>query len=182
MCCCRCWCCSVPVLLQQQLLVFAVMCLMEKTVAGSFDLIPSRVFFFVIQTRYIFRCIYLGSTVAFTDSVCLYYIFGSYGHARSQGGHQWCAVFSSLFCFVSSRVVSQPSTSTAGPDIPVIILLYDVIYTWHVFIHRVFLPLFLMLWIGVVAAAAAAFRLRMDGESCCWFIKSDSVQCFIYLH
>ena len=79
----------------------------------------------------------LGSTVAFTASVCLYYILGSYGHARSQGGHQWCAggfFFTFLFCF-ESFVGSQPSTSTVGPDIPGIMLLYDVIYTWNVFIH-----------------------------------------------
>ena len=59
----------------------------------------------------------LGGTVAFTASVCLYYILGSYGHARSQGSHQWCAVFfTSFFCL--SRVVSQPSTSTVGRYIP----------------------------------------------------------------
>ena len=53
-CCCRCCCCccSVPALLPQQLLLF-VMCRMSKIVAGSFNLIPSRVLYFFIQARYI---------------------------------------------------------------------------------------------------------------------------------
>ena len=93
--------------------------------------------------------------------------------------------FFQLFCFVLSRVVSQPSTSTVGPDIPGIIPLYDVIYTRHVactYTHRVLPPLFLMLWTGVVPAAAAAVRRRvLDGKNCCWFLKSDSIQCFTSL-
>ena len=80
-------------------------------------------------------------------------------------------------------MVSQPSTSTTvvGPDIPGIILLYDVFYNWHVCVetHRVLLPLLLVLWTGVVAAAAAAVRRGVpDGKNCCWFIKSDVIQCF----
>ena len=77
----------------------------------------------------------LGSTVAFTASICLY-ILGNYGHAWSQDTYQWCAVFFHVF-FVWRGVVSQPSPSTVGPDIPGIILLYeyDVFNTWHVFIH-----------------------------------------------
>ena len=42
----------------------------------------------------------LGSAVASTASVRLYYILDSYGHARSQGGHQWCAVFFTYEYFV----------------------------------------------------------------------------------
>ena len=68
-----------------------------------------------------------------------------------------------------------------GPDIPGIILLYDVFYNWHVCVetHRVLLPLLLVLWTGVVAAAASAVRRGVpDGKNCCWFIKSDVIQCF----
>ena len=41
------------------------------------------------------------------------------------------------------------------------------------------LSLLLLLCTGVVAAAAAAVRRRVpDGKQCCWFIESDSFQCF----
>ena len=45
--------------------------------------------FFFLETRYILNIyiyIPLGSAVAFTASVCLYYVLGSYRHVRSQGG------------------------------------------------------------------------------------------------
>ena len=54
---------------------------------------------------------------------------------------------------------------------PGVILLYDVIYTWHAFMHeyKVLLPLLLLVCTGVVAAAAAAaVRHRMpDDRNCC---------------
>ena len=57
-----------------------------------------------------------------------------------------------------------------------------ILYLPCIYTHRVLLPLFLMLWTGVVAAAPAAVRRRVpDGKSCCWFINSDSVQCFLSL-
>ena len=93
---------------------------------------------------YIYIYIPLGSAVAFTASVCLYYVLGSYRHVRSQGGHQWFAIFFASFAW--SRVVSQPSTSPGGPDILGIILLQEVIYTWHAtHTNRILLPLLLML-------------------------------------
>ena len=62
---------------------------------------------------------------------------------------------------------------------PGVILLYDVIYTWHAFMHeyKVLLPLLLLVCTGVVAAAAAAaVRHRVpDGKNCCWFIESELV-------
>ena len=45
-----------------------------------------------------------------------------------------------------------------GPYLPGIILSYDVICTWHVFMHRVQLPMLLLLCAGVVTAAVAAVR------------------------
>ena len=42
------------------------------------------VFFLFIQNN-VFN-VPLGGTVAFTASICLYYILGNYGHARSQRG------------------------------------------------------------------------------------------------
>ena len=38
------------------------------------------------HTRLYLMCVPLGSVVAVSASICLYYILGSYGHARSQGG------------------------------------------------------------------------------------------------
>ena len=39
--------------------------------------------------------------------------------------------------------------------------------------------LLLLICAGVVAVAAAALRRGgPDGKSCCWFIESDSIQCF----
>ena len=94
-----------------------------------------------------------------------------------------CRFFFLVFVLLS-RVVSQPRTSSVGPDIPGIILLCDVkLYLACVYTRRVLLLLFLTLWTGVVAAAAAAVRRRVpDGKNCCWFIKSDSIKCFISLH
>ena len=68
-------------------------------------------------------------------------------------------------------VVSQPSTSTVGPDIPGIILLYDVpgiIYLACVYTYIVLLRPLLMLWTGVGDVAAAAVRRRVpSGKNCC---------------
>ena len=71
-----------------------------------------------------------------------------------------------------------------GPDIPGIMLLFDVLYSWHV------------LYIQSAAAAAAAaccsvaipmllqqlllfvIVCRME-KNCCGFIESDAIQCFL---
>ena len=48
----------------------------------------------------------------------------------------FCVFFSPLFVW-PCVVYSQPSsTSTVGPDIPGIIVLYNVLYTWRIFIHK----------------------------------------------
>ena len=47
----------------------------------------SGAFFLFIKTRFFFN-VPLGSTVAFTPSICLWYILGNFGHARSQGERQ----------------------------------------------------------------------------------------------
>ena len=64
-------------------------------------------FFLFIQTQFIFNvCIPLGSTVAFTASICLDYILGNDGHARSQGGRQPVASKPPLEPSILSRVVA----------------------------------------------------------------------------
>ena len=83
--------CVSLLLLLQQLLLFVIGCRMAKIVAGSL-FIPSRVFSLFIQTRIIFN-VYMYplavlTAVAFAASICLYYILGNFGHARSQGGRQ----------------------------------------------------------------------------------------------
>ena len=60
---------------------------MAKNVDGSLDLIPSS-FFILVKHGLFLMYVPLGSTVAFTASICLCYILGNYGHARSQGGRQ----------------------------------------------------------------------------------------------
>ena len=48
---------------------------------------------------------------------------------------------------------------------------------------RVLLPLSLIFWTGVVAAAAAAVRHHMpNGKNCCLFFESDFIQYFLSLH
>ena len=76
----RCCCCSSCCLL----VLFVIVCRMA-IVAGSLNLIP--VFYFS-SFKHDLGLMYvpLGSTVAFTASICLYYILGNFGHARSQGG------------------------------------------------------------------------------------------------
>ena len=54
--------------------------------AGSLNLIPSRVPFLFIQTRFVFHVCTRGSTVSLVASICLYYVLGNYGHARIQRG------------------------------------------------------------------------------------------------
>ena len=56
-------------MLLQHLLLFVVACRMAKVVAGSLTLIPSSVFFLLIQTRCIFDVCTLGSIVDFTSSL-----------------------------------------------------------------------------------------------------------------
>ena len=49
----------------------------------------------------------LGSTVAFTVSICLYYILGNYGHARSRGGRQTTATKPPLYvCMRGAKAAS----------------------------------------------------------------------------
>ena len=62
---------------------------------------------------------------------------------------------------------------------PVIILLYDVLYTWHVFI----IPS------AAAAAAAAAHYVAAtvrhrapDEKYSCWYVEPNSIQCFLSLH
>ena len=65
-------CIAIPLL--RQLLLFIV-CRMAKNVAGSLNLIPCIVFFLFILKKDLFLMhVPLGSTVAFTASICLYYI------------------------------------------------------------------------------------------------------------
>ena len=75
----------------------------------------SSVFFLFIQTRFIFN-VPLVSAVAFTASICLWYILGSYGHARSQGGRQPAAGSPPCIYYVDSvmaacsRVMTRVNT------------------------------------------------------------------------
>ena len=142
----------------------------------------TQVFFFFNQTRYIFNVYtpwqYCG--ILRPPFACTISSVGACAEPRRTS--VVCRFFHSFF-FVWSRVVPQPSTSTVGPDIPGILLLYDTIYAWHVFIHTVLLTLLPMLRTGVITAAAADVRRGVpDGKHCCWFIKSDSIQCFLSLH
>ena len=73
------------------------------------------------------------------------------------------------------------------PDMTAIILLYDVVYTWHVFVHTMYCcgcrRCSASCYAPVAAAAADAVCHRVpDGRNCCWFIGSDSIQCFLCLH
>ena len=74
-----------------------------------------------------------------------------------------------------------------GPDTPGIILLYEVLYSWHVLAMSAAAAAAsscysVCCYTAVVAAAAAAVRHRvLDGKNCCWFIGSDSIQCFLSL-
>ena len=56
------------------------------------------------------------------------------GMRGAKAGVSGVLFFPQLF-IVWHRPVSQPSTSKVGPDIPGTILLYDVFYNWHVFVH-----------------------------------------------
>ena len=89
-------CVAIPLLLLQQLLLFVVVCRMAKNVGGSLNLIPPSVFFLF---KYDLFSMYapLGSAVALSASICLYYLLGNYGHARSQGGRQPAAVKPRLY-------------------------------------------------------------------------------------
>ena len=65
-------------------------------------------------------------------------------------------------------MVSHPSTvAPLGPDIPRIILLHDVLYTWHVFTQSAAAGAAAALCVAMllVAAAGAAVRHRVaDGK------------------
>ena len=75
--------------LLQQLLLFVIVCRMAKIVAGSLNLIPSvGSFLFILKHVLFLMYVPLDGVVAFTASICLYYILGNYGHARSHGGRQ----------------------------------------------------------------------------------------------
>ena len=77
-------CVAILLLQLQQLLLFVIVCRMVKIVSGSLNLIPSRVFLLFTQTQFIFNAPSLA--VAFTALICLYYILGNCGHARSEVG------------------------------------------------------------------------------------------------
>ena len=120
----------------------------------------------------------VGSTVAFTASVCLYHILGSYGHARSQGGHQWRAVFF-LHFFVFFWVVGFHNRAPLLSD-----LIYPVLYCY-------FIPGMYLYTQNAPAALPGALDRCCCCRSCCcaswsagWqklllFIKSDPIQSFI---
>jgi len=74
-CCCSICCCSSSCAVWQKLL------LVHRIWFHS-------VLSFSSNTIYFLTDVPLGSTVAFTASICLYYILGNYAHARSQGGRQ----------------------------------------------------------------------------------------------
>ena len=86
-CCCRpCW-CSGPVLLLQQLLLSVVACRMAKKILRLHSIWIHPVFSLSsFKQGASLMYIRLRSTVAFTALVCLYYVLGNCGHARSQGG------------------------------------------------------------------------------------------------
>ena len=74
----------------------------DTMAAGSLNLIPV----FVSSQHDLFSVLPLGSTVAFTASICLDYILGNDGHARSQGGRQPVASKPPLEPSILSRVVA----------------------------------------------------------------------------
>ena len=109
--CCCCTSCRL-------LLLFVIVCRMAIFFAGSVNLTPSVVMFlFILKTRKKITNVPLGSVVAFTASICLYYVLGNYGHARSQGGRQpaGAALFFVLFSFSPSHLLSSPFYSVSLP-------------------------------------------------------------------
>ena len=90
--CWRCWCCSA--------------CSYTAVVAAAADAVRHRVphgknCCWLIESdsiqcflswKTIIFIVPLGCSVAFTASICLYYILGNYGHAWSQGGRQPAAL------------------------------------------------------------------------------------------
>ena len=77
-------CVVILLVLLKLLLLFVIVCRMAKFVAGSLNLIPVLSF----SSFNLYFKLSLGSTVAFTASICLQYILGNYGHARRRGGRQ----------------------------------------------------------------------------------------------
>ena len=93
------------------------------------------------------------------------------------GGRNWlccCVRAETLFGVVLFRNQVPP-----GPDTPGIILLYDVLYTWNVFIHTE---------CCCRCCRCCSVRICYCSSSCagwkklCWFVESDSIQCFLSLH
>ena len=82
-------CVAILLLLLQRLLLFIV-CRMAETVNSRWFIGSDSIQFFLsLQARLIFNVyVPLGSTVAFTASICVYYILGNYGHLRSQSWRQ----------------------------------------------------------------------------------------------
>ena len=81
----------------------------------------------------------LGSTLAFTGSVRLCCILGSYGHSRSQGGRPWNAVFSQFFfcltsCGFTTECLYRMTWYTRCCTVVRLVLYLACIYT-----HRVLL-------------------------------------------
>ena len=88
-------CVDLQLLLLQQLLLFVIVCRTAKHVAGSSSPIPSSA---LVLFKHGLFLVYvpLGRTAAITASICLYYIVGNYGHARSHDGRQLAAATPSL--------------------------------------------------------------------------------------
>ena len=89
----------------------------------------------------------------------------------------WCAVSFHLYLFgvvwFRNRAPLRPDDTRYYTAVRRIKYL-ACIYTYRVL---------LLLCTGVVATAAAAVRHRVpDGTYCCWFIQSDSIQCFHSFH
>ena len=76
-----------------------------------------------LNTIYFYVCTHvpLGSTVACTATICLDYILGNYGHARSQGGRQPAAAKAPLVHMIKKMLVlsarAHSSTSRMGYDV-----------------------------------------------------------------
>ena len=92
-------CVGILLSLLHELLLFVV-CRMATIVAGSLNLTPSIGFLFILKHDLCLMCVPLGSVVAFTALICLYYILGNYGRARSQGGLQSAAAKPPLYIYI----------------------------------------------------------------------------------
>ena len=97
----------------------------------------------------------------------------------------WCAVFFTACSLARCSFTTEYLYDLINP----VLYCCSTYSIPSIFIHRVVLPLLLLLCVlpysavTVVAAVAAAVRHRVpDGKNCCWSIESDSIQCFLSLH